>query len=106
MKKAFRKLSSKCPASTHPIGQLLTNQIFLCIYVPRCPLPNGENRRSLAISVLELFNSQSRAFFFGTDSSASFVSDLKEKEKKIYILFYSRIINSYRILDAKIYDTE
>ena len=71
MKKAFRTLSSKCSTDAYPIGQLLTNQIFPYIYVPQCPLSNGENRRSLAVSVLELFNSQSRAFFFETDSSCN-----------------------------------
>ena len=38
----------------------------------RSPLPNGETRRSLAVCVLELSDSQSRAFFFETDSSFHF----------------------------------
>ena len=64
MEKAFRKPSSKCPRGAHPIGQLLTNQIFPYSYVPRCPLSNGENRRSVAVSVLELFNLQYPTFYF------------------------------------------
>ena len=53
-------------------------KIFLLIYVyvPRSSLPNSENRRSLAICVLELFNSQSRALYFETDSSnTAYISD-------------------------------
>ena len=75
MEKAFQKLFSKCPADAHPIGQLLTNQIFPYIYVPRCSLSNGENRRSLAVCVLELFDSQSPAFYFEMDSSCNNILD-------------------------------
>ena len=68
MEKAFQKLFSKCPAGAHPIGQLLTNQISSCIYVPRCLLSNGENHRLLAACAFELFDPQSLAFYFETDS--------------------------------------
>jgi hypothetical protein len=39
--------------------------------VPQCPLSIGENRTSLAIFVLELFNLQPPIFYFEMDSSDS-----------------------------------
>ncbi len=72
MEKAFRKPSSRCSTRAHPIGRLLTNQIFSQIYVPRSPLSNSENWRSVAIIILEIFKKHRCALYFVVDSSQSF----------------------------------
>jgi len=52
-----------------PIGQLLTNQISCSFYTPELTLLNGENRRSLAPFVLELFEKEFSPFTYGIGSN-------------------------------------
>jgi hypothetical protein len=44
---------------------------------PKRPLPNGENRRSLAPSYLELFEEHSRLFYFEMDINTLFARMLE-----------------------------
>jgi hypothetical protein len=68
--KMFEKFHwSKCFLKIHLIGQLLDQSNSACFYAQQCSLSNGENRRSLAHCVLELFEKQWGALFFETDSS-------------------------------------
>ncbi len=55
----------------HLIGRLVTNQIFYLFYEEFNFLSNAENRRSLSLSVLELFKKQSHPPTFFTDYTTS-----------------------------------
>ncbi len=72
---------SKCFLRIHLIGQLLYQSNLTCFYAQYCSLSNGENRRSLALSILELFKKYPPAFFFGMGSSPNLI-DINCKEEK------------------------
>src|SRR5271154_2704365 len=65
---------SKCLSRIHLMGQLLDQSNLTCFYAQHCSLSNGENRRSLALSILELFKKYSRPSFYWTDSSNEILS--------------------------------
>ncbi len=82
---------SRCFLRIHLIGQLLDQSNLTCFYAQHCSLSNGENRRSLALSILELFKKYPPAFFFGMSSSSKterwiliFV-DLTREKKRIFL---------------------
>jgi hypothetical protein len=76
-----------------PIGQLLTNQISSSFYTPELTLLNGENRRSLAPFVLELFEKEFSPFTSGTDSNFFKIDSIKindDRGKNMNVINFER----------------
>ena len=101
MENVFRIAFTKRQAKAHLIGYLLTNHILTFFHAPECTLSNGENRKSLSLYVLKLFEKWPRPLFFkGGIHCPDFLVCCRAR-RVTYILNFLRVVDflwrSYRI---------